>query len=256
MSDVALGKRKLEDAEQSPSKSQKLEQEVFVSDYTSDDEWDRFYDAQAMPLAFAIDGESEPTGLPPATAEEYLRQVRWQANRCPNVVVAQNDPKPIKQTISAMFTQSTPPTPAELKPTKAWETNFLDTFKQFRASLEEQHANLKSQSNLPKLPSVYSKKQWKQLCFGSATAPAKKPSPSIVLQLDFVSLLKVWFEKIHYLMAILLNSLIILDYFISCGMGFTGANDKRKSSMAIFFVWKIRITIDARLWKRIVFCGQ
>jgi hypothetical protein len=43
-------------------------------------------------LAFDVAGEQPPSSRPPSTAEEYLRQVRYQARRCPDVVVATNEP--------------------------------------------------------------------------------------------------------------------------------------------------------------------
>eukprot|EP01133_Synstelium_polycarpum_P013072 gene13072-15374_t len=52
-----------------------------------------------LPRAFDVDiGESPPDGEEPLTGEEYLRRVRWVANRCPKVVVADIDMTKIKQT--------------------------------------------------------------------------------------------------------------------------------------------------------------
>jgi hypothetical protein len=42
-----------------------------------------------LPQAFAVDGEYDPTSGPPTNGIEYLRHVRWEASRLPNVNVAQ-----------------------------------------------------------------------------------------------------------------------------------------------------------------------
>ena len=54
---------------------------------------DKSKQVQAVAL-YVEDGEEEPTGKPPNTAEEYLRQVRWEANRCPDIVVSKKTPSP------------------------------------------------------------------------------------------------------------------------------------------------------------------
>src|SRR3990167_8203770 len=148
-----------------------------------------------QPRAFAVEGESEPTHEPPATAEEYLRQVRWQANRCPDVVVAKNAPSPKKNTIVTNIPVA-PNTPTHLKPSKQWEDNFLVQFNEFRDYLAQQQQIFdNSADEKPSLPPINAANKWKEFCFGPE---CKKPKPSIILQLDHVS-----HHKVSYPLAII-----------------------------------------------------
>lgn len=137
-----------------------------------------------MPVAFAIKGELCPD-RPPATAEEYLQQVRWEANRIDDVVVAK-DCKPLEESNipvhGVLDYPKIPKIPEGMKPTKEWENNFIKKF----ISLKEEWntKQLPQTSKLDKIPPVHSKKLWRKYCF----IDNHLPLASTILQLDFVGI--------------------------------------------------------------------
>eukprot|EP00727_Mastigamoeba_balamuthi_P011963 m51a1_g739 hypothetical protein (222) ;mRNA; r:494398-495063 len=101
-------------------------------------------DDDLMPRAFTIEGELAPDAGPPQDGFDYLRQVRWEAQRVPSVVVARVKPETLRSfdTRQTLFAPSRPaparsprsaPTPAHA----AWERAFLKSFVQLRARLCE-----------------------------------------------------------------------------------------------------------------------
>ncbi|KAH3745563.1 actin gamma 1 [Pelomyxa schiedti] len=61
--------------------------EYFDNDSSSDEDGGP---GEGMKPAFAVDGEAPDDSTPPADGLDYLRRVRWEANRCAKVVVARD----------------------------------------------------------------------------------------------------------------------------------------------------------------------
>lgn len=141
-------------------------------------------------VAFAIEGEAPPD-RPPSTAEEYLQQVRWQANRIDDVIVAKDVETHLQMrpVFGMQGFSEIPPIPEGMKPSKEWEIDFLDEFKSQRSKWECKKKNRTSIEKLQKGPPPNDKKQWRQYCF----VKENPPIPSVILSLDFVSLQKVSF---------------------------------------------------------------
>ncbi|EFA81478.1 putative protein serine/threonine kinase [Heterostelium album PN500] len=141
-------------------------------DMDSDDDFDEF-----QPRAFEVD-DSEPTDLDsePLTGEEYLRRVRWAANKCPKVVVANIDYSKINNRPSSKYFTPPPKLAAckpELLPSEEWETNFLATFSDYRLRLQRQILSQDSQQQQQqqqqhiKIPHQNDKRSWFIFCFGT-----------------------------------------------------------------------------------------
>uniref|UniRef100_A0A1J3JCF1 Gem-associated protein 2 n=1 Tax=Noccaea caerulescens TaxID=107243 RepID=A0A1J3JCF1_NOCCA len=107
-----------------------LEEEEYtedIDDYTS-----------ILRPAFAVDGEPDFDSGEPEDGFEYLRRVRWEAKRVPNVKVAKIDEtKYIKQEQSVYMPQipEIPKCPEHLLPVKEWEDSLLSDFLHLRLAL-------------------------------------------------------------------------------------------------------------------------
>lgn len=146
--------------------------------------------------AFAVDGELAPD-RPPATAEEYLKQVRWQANRIDDVIVADDVEQTVNNNQPVFGMQGfsdVPKIPAGMKPSRDWEIDFIDKFIEERGRWEERKTLKQQTGHLSKqkqtIPSPKDKKQWRDYCFGTNN---NVPTASVIMSLDFVSLQKVSF---------------------------------------------------------------
>jgi hypothetical protein len=87
--------------------------------------------------AFHVEGELEPT-KPPSTAEEYLQQVRWEANRLEDVVVAPD--KEREETRAPVHGvrdfPRIPSIPPGMRPSKEWQEDLLFSFEETRTQWE------------------------------------------------------------------------------------------------------------------------
>eukprot|EP00026_Physarum_polycephalum_P009225 Phypoly_transcript_09339.p1 GENE.Phypoly_transcript_09339~~Phypoly_transcript_09339.p1 ORF type:complete len:325 (+),score=70.47 Phypoly_transcript_09339:51-977(+) len=125
-------------------------------------------DDDLLPRAFAVTGELPPEAGPPTTGEDYLRRVRWEARRCPNVVVSAIDPRKYdnRQTQFAALPPPCPPAPAGMAPHIQWETKFLAQFSDLRLSLNHAFAKPKPALSF-NLPHHNDVRGWYLLCFGA-----------------------------------------------------------------------------------------
>ncbi|KAF2073030.1 hypothetical protein CYY_005646 [Polysphondylium violaceum] len=125
--------------------------------------------------AFDIEGEEEPDDNEPLTGEEYIKRVRWQAKRCPSVVIADIDYSKLKITAPSKTYFTLPPKlpkcKKELLPKHDWETLFLSEFSQLRQKLQYLESNNtsshSSNNSSTKLPHINDKRSWYIFCFGS-----------------------------------------------------------------------------------------
>jgi survival of motor neuron protein-interacting protein 1 len=125
-------------------------------------------DDELLPRAFAVTGELPPEAGPPTTGEDYLRRVRWEARRCPNVVVSAIDPRKYdnRQTQFAALPPPCPPPPLGMAPQPQWETKFLAQFSELRQTLNHQFTKPKPALNF-NLPHHNDVRGWYLLCFGA-----------------------------------------------------------------------------------------
>ncbi|OXB66810.1 hypothetical protein ASZ78_003512 [Callipepla squamata] len=110
----------------------------------------------------------DPT-VPPRTPQEYLRRVQIEAARCPDVVVAQIDPKKLrkKQTVNIAIS-GCQPAPEGYSPTLEWQQQQVANFSSVRQSLNKHRNHWRSQDldsnvNMPKLED---EEGWKKFCLG------------------------------------------------------------------------------------------
>ncbi|XP_067389896.1 gem-associated protein 2 isoform X4 [Emydura macquarii macquarii] len=110
----------------------------------------------------------DPT-MPPRTPQEYLKRVQIEAARCPDVVVAEIDPKKLrkKQTVNISLT-GCHPAPEGYSPTLKWQQQQVSHFSAVRQSLNKHRNHWKAQhldSNVT-MPKSEDEEGWKLFCLG------------------------------------------------------------------------------------------
>ncbi|XP_058440482.1 gem-associated protein 2 isoform X5 [Marmota monax] len=126
--------------------------------------------------------------VPPRTPQEYLRRVQIEAAQCPDVVVAQIDPKKLKRKQSVNVSLSgCQPAPEGYSPTLMWQQQQVAQFSTVRQSVNKHRSHWKSQqldSNVT-MPKSEDEEGWKKFCLGErlcaegAIGPATNESPGI-----------------------------------------------------------------------------
>ncbi|KAF8045809.1 hypothetical protein N665_4383s0002 [Sinapis alba] len=94
--------------------------------------------------AFAVDGEPDFESGPPEDGFEYLRRVRWEAKRVPNVKVAKIDESKYatkEQSVYMPQIPEIPKCPEHLLPLKEWEDSVLSDFSHLRLALSQDANN-------------------------------------------------------------------------------------------------------------------
>lgn len=143
---------------------------------------------QALPVP---EGEPDWDSGPPETAEEYLRRVRWEAARCPQVVRSEPDPEKLRQLARRRpgANDDAPPPPPVLpdipdipdapawaRPSPDWLTGFLSDFASLRAQLAAAGTGGSGASPAPaRLPDLRDVAAWDHLCFGRAAQRSMGP---------------------------------------------------------------------------------
>ncbi|KAB0395702.1 hypothetical protein E2I00_011204 [Balaenoptera physalus] len=132
--------------------------------------------------------DSFDPNVPPRTPQEYLRRVQIEAAQCPDVVVAQIDPKKLKRKQSVNISLSgCQPAPEGYSPTLQWQQQQVAQFSTVRQSVNRHRSHWKSQqldSNVT-MPKSEDEEGWKKFCLGErlyaegAVAPAASESPGI-----------------------------------------------------------------------------
>ncbi|XP_010506079.1 PREDICTED: uncharacterized protein LOC104782760 isoform X1 [Camelina sativa] len=110
-----------------------LEEDSVVKETEDNDD----YNSILRP-AFAVDGEPDFDSGPPEDGLEYLRRVRWEAKRIPNVKVAEIDGSKYIQKEQSVYMPQIPEIskcPEHLLPVKEWEDLLLSDFSHLRLAL-------------------------------------------------------------------------------------------------------------------------
>nr|XP_060614917.1 gem-associated protein 2 isoform X1 [Anolis sagrei ordinatus] len=110
----------------------------------------------------------DPT-VPPRTPQEYLKRVQIEAANCPDVVVAQIDPKKLKkkQTVNISLS-GCQPAPVGYSPTLKWQQQQVAHFSTIRQNVNKHRDHWKAQqldSNVA-IPRSEDEEAWKKFCLG------------------------------------------------------------------------------------------
>ncbi|XP_077431381.1 gem-associated protein 2 [Vanacampus margaritifer] len=106
---------------------------------------------------------------PPRNPQEYLRQVQLEAALCPEVVVAQIDPKKLKkrQTVNIPVAECRA-APAGFSPSLDWQQRQVSNFSDVRQSITKnrQHWSSHSLDDNVLMPKQADEEGWKRFCLG------------------------------------------------------------------------------------------
>ncbi|KAG7574639.1 Gemin2/Brr1 [Arabidopsis suecica] len=114
-----------------------LEEDYVVKEENTEDNDD--YNSILRP-AFAVDGEPDFDSGPPEDGLEYLRRVRWEAKRIPNVKVAKVNGSKYREKEQSVYMPQIPEIPKcpeHLLPVKEWEDSLLSDFSHIRLALSQ-----------------------------------------------------------------------------------------------------------------------
>ncbi|CAL1574794.1 unnamed protein product [Knipowitschia caucasica] len=106
---------------------------------------------------------------PPRNPQEYMRQVQLEASKCPDVMIAQIDPKKLtkRQTVYASV-PSCHIAPKGFSPSLRWQQKQVSTFSDVRQSITKNRTHWGTQpleGNVI-MPSVSDEEGWKRFCLG------------------------------------------------------------------------------------------
>ncbi|XP_070835481.1 gem-associated protein 2 [Chaetodon trifascialis] len=122
-----------------------------------------------LPLDFTAGAEDLDLNGPPRNPHEYLRQVQLEASLCPEVVVAQIDPKKLKkkQTVNASVA-GCHAAPLGFSPSLSWQQQQVSNFSAVRQSIAKNRTHWSSQSldDNVLMPKLADEEGWKRFCLG------------------------------------------------------------------------------------------
>uniref|UniRef100_A0A8C2FF29 Gem-associated protein 2 n=1 Tax=Cyprinus carpio TaxID=7962 RepID=A0A8C2FF29_CYPCA len=121
-----------------------------------------------LPLE-SCDTEEYNSNEPPRNPQEYLRQVQREASLCPDVVVAQIDPKKLKkkQSVNVSITGCLA-APQGFSPSLKWQQQQVSRFSEVRQSVNKHRQHWKSQflDDNVVMPKSEDEDGWKRFCLG------------------------------------------------------------------------------------------
>lgn len=138
-----------------------------------------------LPVELEHNSEELDLNGPPRNPQEYLRQVQLEASMCPDVVVAQIDPKKLthKQTVNASV-QNCRAAPKGFSPSLSWQQKQVSNFSEVRQSISRNRKHWVSQTldDNVLMPKVTDEEGWRLFCLGnrvcSCTSSNKDAEPS------------------------------------------------------------------------------
>lgn len=159
---------------------QHLPFDPITSDLVDDDDYDDSSDEEynqrhfGIYQALPVDGEPDWSLSEPDTAEEYLRRVRYEAERCPKVVRVEPSPAVSGgagssggRCVLLPEPEAIPDAPDWAKPNRSWVQQFVSDFQQLRQQVQQAYEQqVYPTDNVPHLNDV---EAWDRICFGRAT---------------------------------------------------------------------------------------
>eukprot|EP01097_Dermamoeba_algensis_P011008 TRINITY_DN836_c0_g1_i4.p1 TRINITY_DN836_c0_g1~~TRINITY_DN836_c0_g1_i4.p1 ORF type:complete len:310 (-),score=78.69 TRINITY_DN836_c0_g1_i4:430-1359(-) len=132
--------------------------------------------------AFDVGSELPPSQMPPADGFEYLRRVKWEANRCPGTVVSQINPRDFDHKRTQIIpTKEKTKTPQAFLPLSEWEEEFLAWFSELRQNISAMLTRKPPGPPKHRFPSIKNDEQCLLFCLGKPPelgVPAPQPTSS------------------------------------------------------------------------------
>ncbi|KAJ8667631.1 hypothetical protein QAD02_009294 [Eretmocerus hayati] len=128
--------------------------------------------------------------MPPATGEEYIKRVIFEARQCEEVVFAKIDETRLrKPTLNVKPLPECKEAPECLRPTQEWQKCQIADFSNLRlyiAQLRSEITNRKCKRKLVhnKLPYANDHKSWLEICTGINESSYMEPTLTVVLSMN------------------------------------------------------------------------
>lgn len=121
---------------------------------------------QALPVG-KLPSNYDPS-VPPASAEEYLQHVVWEARQCKEIVTVDVDRTKIKKQAAVVKKQVKANAPTGYTPSAQTQKELLSSFSKLRTQI----ATMRSSDQVPKspvkLPGIKKREEWCKFCFGNS----------------------------------------------------------------------------------------
>lgn len=122
-----------------------------------------------LPIEFGDNTDELNLNGPPRNPQEYLRQVQLEALMCPDVVVAQIDPKKLskKQSVNVSM-PACHAAPKGFSPSLSWQQKQVSNFSDVRQSITKNRKLWSSQTldDNVRMPKVTDEEGWRRFCLG------------------------------------------------------------------------------------------
>lgn len=140
-----------------------------------------------LPVEFDDNVLDLDLNAPPRTPQEYLRQVQLEASLCPEVVVAQINPKKLKRQSVNIPLVGFLAAPAGFCPSLSWQQLQVSNFSDVRQCIAKNRQQWISQSldDNVVIPKPVDDEAWKKFCLGEATSHQTSGHTTDVDQLDY-----------------------------------------------------------------------
>ncbi|KAJ8290306.1 hypothetical protein GJAV_G00011170 [Gymnothorax javanicus] len=135
------------------------------------------------------DTEEYDLSEPPRNPQEYLRQVQLEASLCPDVVVAQIDPKKLKKKPTVNVSLSgCQAAPVGFSPSLRWQQRQVGNFSEIRQSVNKHRQHWKAQplDDNVIMPKSDDEEGWKKFCLGENVYHSSTPKQGDNPGLDYV----------------------------------------------------------------------
>uniref|UniRef100_A0A3Q3W2N9 Gem-associated protein 2 n=1 Tax=Mola mola TaxID=94237 RepID=A0A3Q3W2N9_MOLML len=134
-----------------------------------------------LPVDFGADAGDLDLNGPPRNPREYLRQVQLEASLCPEVVVAQIDPKKLKkkQTVNASVA-GCHAAPVGFSPSLIWQQQQVGNFSDVRQSITKNrnHWSTQTLDDNVQMPKLTDAEGWKRFCLGEMVCLGTSSCPT------------------------------------------------------------------------------
>uniref|UniRef100_A0A8C4SUC4 Gem-associated protein 2 n=1 Tax=Erpetoichthys calabaricus TaxID=27687 RepID=A0A8C4SUC4_ERPCA len=166
------------------------------------------------------DVEDFDPSIPPRNPQEYLRQVQLEAAKCPDVVVAQIDPKKLQKRQTVNVSLSTcQPAPDGYSPSLKWQQIQVANFSAVRQSVVKHRAHWQAQAldENVMMPKVEDDEGWKKFCLGENVYFRRSAIQDVTNEEMGIDYVKVGFPPLLSIVSRLNQSVItqVLEYLIT-----------------------------------------
>ncbi|XP_064106541.1 gem-associated protein 2-like [Macrobrachium nipponense] len=146
-------------------------------------------DDNLLSQAFAVSKvpDNYDPSVPPASAEEYLQHVVWEARQCKEVVTVDVDRKKLKKLGAVVKKPVKENAPVGYAPSAQTQKDLLSAFSKLRTQIATMRASEEVPNAPVPLPGIKKREEWCKFCFGNSfqlallnKAGSTTPKPELI----------------------------------------------------------------------------